>query len=198
MWDEHYTRSGYLYGIEPNDFLSQKSDILSGPVLSLAEGEGRNAVFLANLGLEVLGVDASEVGLRKAQELASKKGLRIETEIADLSVYEPKENFYGSVVSIYAHLPSKIRKNLYPLVEQSLKLGDVFLLEAYSERQIHRDTGGPKDIDQLLTCAELEQRFSNCDIILSQEIEREVIEGEFHTGLASVVQFIAQKNALQN
>jgi SAM-dependent methyltransferase len=193
MWNERYASDEFAYGTEPNSFLVQNAKLLSGPVLSLAEGEGRNAVFLASLGLDVLGVDGSEVGLAKAQRLAASKGLAIRTEVADLTTYEPPENFYGSVISISAHLPSDARKRLYPLVERSLKPGGIILLEAYTKAQLARHTGGPKDPDMLMDRAELEKQFPNCDPILSQEIEREVIEGTFHTGLASVVQFIARK-----
>ena len=195
MWNERYSSDDFAYGTEPNAFLVENAKILTGPVLSLAEGEGRNAVFLASLGLEVLGVDGSEAGLAKAQMLAASRGLTIRTEVADLATYEPPENFYGSVVSISAHLPGAVRKRLYPLVERSLKPGGIILLEAYAKAQIARDTGGPKDLDMLMASEDLEKEFPNCEPILSREIEREVVEGKFHTGLASVVQFIARKKA---
>lgn len=195
MWNERYASDEFVYGTEPNAFLAQNAKILTGPVLSLAEGEGRNAVFLASLGLDVLGVDASEVGLAKAHKLAASRGVTIRTKVVDLADYEPPENSFGSVVSISAHLPSAIRQRLYPLVERSLKPGGIMLLEAYSKAQLTRDTGGPKDLDLLMTCADLEKEFPNCAPLLSREIEREVVEGKFHTGLASVVQFIARKRA---
>ncbi len=193
MWNQRYSSEEFAYGTEPNTFLVENAKLLTGPVLSLAEGEGRNAVFLASLGLDVLGVDGSEVGLEKAQKLAASKGVEIKTEIADLATYEPPANFYGSVVSISAHLPSDVRRRLYPSVEQSLKLGGIILLEAYSKSQLSRDTGGPKDPDMLMTAVDIVKEFPNCEVILCHEIEREVVEGEFHTGLASVVQFIGRK-----
>jgi len=194
MWNERYGSNEFAYGTEPNSFLVENAKLLTGPVLSLAEGEGRNAVFLASLGLEVLGVDGSEVGLAKAQQLAELKGVSITTEVADLATYEPPANCYGSVVSISAHLPPDVRRRLYLLVEQSLKPGGIILLEAYSKSQLSRNTGGPKDPDMLMTAEDLVKEFPNCEVVLCQEIEREVVEGEFHTGLASVVQFIGRKN----
>ena len=193
MWNERYAGSEFAYGTEPNSFLVQNASLLTSPVLSLAEGEGRNAVFLASLGLDVLGVDASEVGLAKAEKLATSRGLTIRTEVADLASYEPPENHYGSVISISAHLSSDSRNRLYPLIERSLKSGGVILLESYAKSQLSRNTGGPKDPDLLMDLSDLEQQFPNCERILAQEIEREVIEGKFHTGLACVVQFIARK-----
>jgi len=194
MWNERYGSNEFAYGTEPNSFLVENAKLLTGPVLSLAEGEGRNAVFLASLGLDVLGVDGSEVGLAKAHKLAESRGVSIRTEVADLATYAPPANSYGSVVSISAHLPSNVRRRLYLLVEQSLKPEGIILLEAYSKSQLSRNTGGPKDPDMLMTGADIEKEFPNCEVVLCQEIEREVVEGEFHTGLASVVQFIGRKN----
>ncbi|MEO0988066.1 MAG: class I SAM-dependent methyltransferase [Cyanobacteria bacterium J06639_14] len=182
FWNERYITEKYLYGKEANTFLAENVDLLSGPVLSLSEGEGRNAVFMASQGLSVLGVDCSKVGLEKAQLLAKSKGVAIATEVADLAHYQPKEQHYGSVISISAHLPSRIRRRLYPLVEAALKPNGIVLLEAYSENQLLKDTGGPKDIDMLMSVAKLRQEFPNLKPILAQEIEREVCEGEGHTG----------------
>lgn len=195
FWNERYITEKYLYGREANTFLAENVDLLSGPVLSLSEGEGRNAVFMASQGLNVLGVDCSKIGLEKAQSLAKSKGVAIQTKVADLAHYQPKEHHYGSVVSISAHLPSRIRLRLYPLVEAALKPGGIVLLEAYSENQLVKDTGGPKDIDMLMSVAKLRQEFPTLTPMLAQEIEREVCEGDGHTGIASVVQFIARKEA---
>lgn len=193
FWNERYARDGYLYGTEPNSFLVEYSELLTSPVLSLSEGEGRNAVYLALRGLKVHAVDVSEVGLAKAQALAKLKGVEIQTETTDLANFKPQKNFYGSVISISAHLPSAIRNKLYPLIEQCLKPNGILLLEAYSESQLARNTGGPKDADMLMTVEKLKREFPNLEPILMRELEREISEGEGHTGLASVVQFIARK-----
>lgn len=194
MWNERYAGADFAYGTAPNSFLEANAAVLCGPVLSLGEGEGRNAVFLASKGLDVLCVDASDVGLAKAQGLAASRGVAVRIEVADLTTYEPIAGTYGSVISIFAHLPSHVRQRLYPLVEQSLKPGGIVLLEAYAKAQLTRNTGGPKDSDMLMTINDVQTAFPNCEVILCQEIEREVIEGEYHSGLASVVQFIAKKS----
>jgi len=193
MWDERYANAEYVYGTEPNSFLVEHAHRLSGPVLSLAEGEGRNAVFLAGMGLKVLGVDSSAVGLRKAHALASTRQLEIETEVADLAHFTPVPAHYGAVVSIFAHLPGTLRQRLYPLIEQSLVPGGFVLLEAYSEEQLAYTTGGPKDADMLMSVAKIEQHFPELEPILLRQIVREVCEGSYHTGRASVVQFIGRK-----
>ena len=105
MWNERYAVDEYFYGTEPNVLLAEHSGMLSGPVLSLAERGGRNGVFLASLGLQVHGVDGSDVGLTKAQALARSKGVEIETEIADLGMFEPEENHYRSVIPILPTCP---------------------------------------------------------------------------------------------
>lgn len=193
MWDERYADKDYVYGTEPNAFLAEHVGLLKGPVLSLAEGEGRNAVFMAGRGLDVLGVDGSAVGLEKAQNLARNRGVALRTEQVDLATYEPPVQAFGAVVSIFAHLPSPLRKRLHELVEQSLVPGGIFLLEGYSKNQIHRDTGGPGNLEMLLAREDIEREFPGCEVLLSQEIEREVVEGKAHNGMASVVQFIARK-----
>jgi SAM-dependent methyltransferase len=193
MWNERYSADEYIFGTEPNSFLAEHAHLLRGPVLSLAEGEGRNAVFLASLGLEVHGVDQSEVGLAKAEALARSRNVVIRTEVADLGTFEPSQESYGSVVSISAHLPGSVRQRLYPLIERCLRPGGLIILEAYSEAQLARDTGGPKDPDMLMTPAKLKSEFPNFEPILLHELEREVREGAAHSGMASVVQFIARK-----
>lgn len=193
FWNERYAGDTYIYGTEPNSFLAEHCGLLAGPVLSLSEGEGRNAVFLASRGLDVLAVDISPVALEKAKKLAESRGVKIKTVVADLAAFQPGENRYGSVVSIFAHLPSAVRNKLYPLIERSLKPGGTLILEAYSEDQLSRDTGGPKDADMLMTADKLRREFPNLEPVLLREIEREVSEGKGHTGMGSVVQFIARK-----
>ncbi len=194
-WNVRYSDNEFIYGTEPNAFLVEHSAKLLGPVLSLAEGEGRNAVFLAALGLQVHCVDGSAVGLAKARRLADSKGVEIQTEVADLAAYQPATNRYKSVISISAHLPTNIRNRLYPLIERCLLPNGILVLEAYSENQLCRNTGGPKDVDMLMTVPKIEREFPNLEPLILHEIEREVCEGKHHTGLASVVQFIARKPA---
>ncbi|MDF3130881.1 class I SAM-dependent methyltransferase [Kiritimatiellaeota bacterium B1221] len=194
MWNERYDSEEYAYGTEPNGFLKENASYLEGPVLSIAEGEGRNAVFLASLGLNVLGVDGSEVGLKKAQMLAQSKGIDVETEVADLEHFSPGEGFYGSVVSISAHLPSRIRHQLYPRLERALKPGGILLLEAYAEAQLRFETGGPQELDLLMSVEKIQTEFPNLEVVALRQVEREVIEGAYHTGLSAVVQFIGRKS----
>ena len=191
MWDDRYSQSDYIYGTEPNDFLrTAASQIPNGPVLSLGEGEGRNAVYLAELGHEVVAVDQSRVGLAKAKRLAAARGTQVETICGDLSHYQIQPGFWSGIVSIFCHLPSHVRKNLYASVDKGLRPGGVFVLEAYTPQQLGRGTGGPQDPDMLVSLSELTEGLAGLRFIHACEIDREVREGSYHTGSAWVVQVI--------
>jgi SAM-dependent methyltransferase len=193
FWNSRYANPDYVYGAEPNTFLAEHADLLEGPGLSLSEGEGRNAVFLASRGLDMLGVDISPIGLEKARKLAASRGVSIRTAVADLATYEPEPDHYGTVISISAHLPFSIRRRLYPLIERALKPGGLVLLESYSMKQLSRDTGGPKDQDLLMTPDKIQREFPGLEPVLLREVDREVSEGTYHTGMASVLQFIGRR-----
>src|SRR5688500_582574 len=148
MWDERYSQPAFAYGIEPNEFLvAAAGRIPAGPVLSLGEGEGRNATYLAGLGHKVVAVDQSAVGLAKARRLAADRGLTIETVCVDLQDYFIQPGAWGGIVSIFCHLPRRIRVPLYSAAVRGLRPGGIFVLEAYTPKQIGRGTGGPEDPD---------------------------------------------------
>jgi len=195
MWDERYSADDYAYGTKPNDFLRSVVDkIPSGRVLCLAEGEGRNSVFLAEQGYDVVAVDSSSVGLTKAKKLASSRGVTITTECKDLTEYTiPKESFDG-IVSIFCHLPPTVRKSLHQKVVDGLKPGGVMILEAYTPEQLIYKTGGPPVEEMTMTLSGLKQELSGLKFIHEKELIREVVEGKFHTGTGAVVQVIAAKS----
>ncbi|MEI7816525.1 MAG: class I SAM-dependent methyltransferase [Desulfuromonadales bacterium] len=193
-WNERYSEPGFAYGTAPNDFLvSVAAEIPLGKILSLAEGEGRNAVYLASLGCQVTGVDGSDVGLRKAEELAKERGVVISTIHEDLSLFEIKTESWDGIISCYCHLPSAIRIPLYQRVVSGLKPGGVFVLEAFSKEQLAYGTGGPQSIDMLMSLEELQRELAGLEFVHAVQIERNVREGSGHTGLASVVQVMGIK-----
>ncbi|MCB9856554.1 MAG: class I SAM-dependent methyltransferase [Phycisphaerales bacterium] len=194
MWDERYSVDEYVYGTEPNDFLAKHVAALpKGRILSLAEGEGRNAVFLAKQGYDVTALDGSDVGLAKARNLAELHGVRIETLHTDLGDFDPGVEQWDGIVSIFAHLPGDIRKPLYRRIAASLRRGGVFLLEAYTPDQVGRGTGGPSTTDYLMTREKLTSELTGMTFTHLEELERDVIEGVFHSGRAAVVQAIAER-----
>ena len=191
MWDERYSQPGFAYGTEPNEFLvTAAGRIPAGPVLTLGEGEGRNAAYLAGLGHRVVAVDQSEVGLTKARRLAADRGLTVETACADLAAYPIEPGAWAGVVSIFCHLPRRVRVPLYAAIVRGLRPGGVLVLEAYTPNQLGRGTGGPQDPDMLVSLAGLREELAGLDFVHARELDREVREGAYHTGVASVVQVV--------
>lgn len=193
MWDERYAGSEFAYGSEPNDFLVEQAGALVDPVLCLAEGEGRNAVWLAGRGLAVTGVDQSPVGLEKARRLASSRGVSIDTVVSDLAHYDLGVARWGSIISIWAHLPPDLRRRVHQACVKALVPGGVFLLEAYTPDQIPLSTGGPKEPALCMTRAALAEELAGLELVVAREVRREIHEGKFHQGMSATVQILAQK-----
>ncbi len=194
MWDERYTADHYIYGTQPNTFLEQNfTQIPKGKVLCLADGEGRNSVFLAKQGYSVTAVDASAVGIEKAKKLARKNSVNIDYIHADLADYEPGQQQWDGIVSIFCHLPPHIRVPLHQKIASALKASGVLLLEAYTPEQLEFGTGGPPTADLTMTANSLTQELDGLNFSLLKELKRDVVEGSHHTGLGAVVQAIASK-----
>lgn len=194
MWDERYSAEEYAYGKAPNQFLAEHfAAIPKGKVLSLAEGEGRNAVFLAQQGYAVTAVDASRVGLQKAQKLADEQGVSLELIHADLAEFDLGNEQWDGIVSIFCPLPSALRQQLHQKVVAALKPGGVYLIEAYTPEQLKHGTGGGKSADTMTTQADLMCELQGLHFQHLLELERDVVEGIYHTGLGAVVQALALK-----
>lgn len=199
MWDERYSQEGYAYGTQANDFLKEVAHhIPKGRVLCIAEGEGRNAVYLAQMGYAVTAVDLSAVGLHKAQALAKANGVSIETVQADLSTYDFGVEQWAGVVSIFCPLPSAIRPSIHHQIAQSLQPGGVFVLEAYRPEQLNYGTGGGKSADTMVQPEEIQHDLEGLQFKHLKTLEREVLEGQYHTGLGAVVQAVAFKAQLSD
>jgi SAM-dependent methyltransferase len=194
FWNERYAVTGHVYGEAPNAFVAEVApQIPAGPVLCLAEGEGRNAVHLAALGHRVTAVDQSEVGLAKARRLAGARGVKIETVVADLANFSIAAGTWAGIVATFAHLPPPLRRRVHRDVVAGLQPGGVFVLEAYTPAQLAFGTGGPKDPERFMTLAALREELSGLQLVIARELEREVTEGAGHTGQGAVVQILARR-----
>jgi len=202
MWNERYNESGFAYGTDPNDFLKAEycripkstNGQKGGRVLCVAEGEGRNAVFLAQQGYEVTAVDQSSVGLQKAEQLAKKNGVKITTIVADLADFDPGKETWDGIVSIAAHVPPVLRKKLHAQLVDALKVNGIFILEAYTARHLELDgIGGPSQKEMLMSLDELKMELKGLDFIVGAEVERVMSEGKYHNGESGVVQVVASK-----
>jgi SAM-dependent methyltransferase len=195
FWNERYGNTDFAYGLEPNDFLVFASQHLprNSKILTIGEGEGRNALFLAKAGHDVIAVDQSDVGMTKAKKIAQQAGLNVETIAADLTDFDIGKNQYDVIISIFCHLPSVLRKTVQLRIRGGLRQGGLFITEAYSPEQLQNNTGGPKDLDMLVSLDELTHDFEDFELLHSNTGPREVNEGEFHHGKAIVTQYIGKK-----
>jgi SAM-dependent methyltransferase len=193
-WNERYGDETFAYGTEPNDFLVDVSErIPRGDVLCLCEGEGRNAVYLAGLGCRVTGVDASEVGLDKAQRLATERGVSIKTICSDLGGFHIQPQSWDAIVSIFCHVPPALRHRVHRECVAGLRPGGLLVLEAYTPRQLEHGTGGPPVAELTMQLADLRRELEGLDIELAEEKDRDVIEGQYHHGRGAVVQIVGIK-----
>jgi SAM-dependent methyltransferase len=194
-WDERYAREDYYYGTEPNDFLREQSALIppGGRVLCLAEGEGRNAVFLAKQGFRVFAVDGSKVGLEKAKKLAQKSGVTIEAEVCDLADYRFEADAFDAVISIWCHLPPALRTRVHAGSIRALKRGGVLILEAYRPKQLEYKTGGPPVAELMMSEHSIREEMKGLRVLTLVERDREIHEGPGHDGMSAVVQFVGRK-----
>ena len=195
MWDERYRTPEYIFGDQPCQWLIMNQHRLpqSGQALAIGDGEGRNGVFLAELGLEVTSVDLSEVGLSKARDLATKRGVSIQTVKADLEYFEIEAESQDLIVSIYCHLPDAIRKLVHGRAETALKPGGLFILEAFHHSQLKHQSGGPKTTDLLYDLDALINDFQTLQILEAFDGLCYLDEGTRHSGLGHIVRLVLQK-----
>jgi SAM-dependent methyltransferase len=195
MWNQRYSKEEYVYGVTPNDFLKQNAHLMpKGRVLCVADGEGRNSVYLTEQGWEVTAVDISEAGVAKGRALAESRNVAVDAQVADIMDFDLGIECWSGVVSIFAHMPKTVRRDLHKCLIDALSPGGIFILEAYTPDQIGRGTGGPGNAEMMMTAADLQRELAPLEIIHSLETVREIVEGPGHTGMGAVVQVIARKN----
>lgn len=197
MWEGRYgSDEEFVYGTEPNDFLAAAvTGLPAGDVLCLADGEGRNGVYLSALGHAVTSVDLAKSGMAKASRLAARRDVELTTVVADLAEFDLGESRWDLIVSIFAHTPSPIRAKVHAHVASALRPHGVFILEAYTPDQVGRGTGGPPVPEMTMTLDGLRQELTDMTIETGREVVRPVLEGSLHTGDGAVVQVIATRTA---
>jgi SAM-dependent methyltransferase len=192
FWNTRYKEAEFAYGTEPNDFLKSKIQVCkpNSKILCLAEGEGRNAVFLAEHNHDVTAVDYSEEGLNKLKLLAKQRNLDIETICIDLNHYKIEENKWDAIICIFGHFPEPLRQTVFKQVYKGLNKGGVFLMEAYHKDQLNYKTGGPQVAELLYSAEELEHDFSEFENISIETSIKEIEEGKYHKGTSAVIQVL--------
>lgn len=195
-WDQKFAAEGYLFGEGPNAFLARQAERLKpyGNALAIADGEGRNGVWLAQQGLDVTSMDASSVGLAKAEALAASRGVTITTQLVDIAAYPWPEDGFDVVVGIFFQFaPPALRDAIFAGMIKALRPGGLLLVEGYTPRQLHHGTGGPKELDHLYTADLLREKFAALEIVELVEYEAELAEGARHVGMSALVDLVAKK-----
>ncbi|MBV2351835.1 class I SAM-dependent methyltransferase [Synechococcus sp. HK05] len=190
FWDSRYAEADWAYGCEPNDFLREQAQQLqAGEALCLAEGQGRNAVYLASLGHRVTAQDLSPVGLERAEQLAHQRGVTIECLCCDLNDLQLEAESTDLVVAIWMHLPADVHAKAL----RALRPGGHLILEAYTPRQLPLGTGGPPTAELLIEPDQVRTEWQGLDWLVLREQERWIEEGPYHRGQSAVVQAVGRK-----
>jgi SAM-dependent methyltransferase len=195
FWDAKYAGAEYFYGTEANAWLRAQAERLAAGMsaLAIADGEGRNGVWLAERGLTVTAVDVSPRALAKAAALARERGVAVELVEADLRSWAWPEARYDVAVAIFAHFPPEPRREIHRRVLRALRPGGLVILEAYSPYQRIYQTGGPADLDLLYTAYRLQQDFAGAEILHLEETLTELAEGSGHRGTSAVTRLLARR-----
>ncbi len=196
MWDERFAQEGYLFGTEPNEFLVTQQHLLKPGMscLAVADGEGRNGVWLAQQGLQVLSVEASAVALAKAQKLAQQRGVTVTFEQADLAEWQWGESRFDVVAAIFIQFaPPALREQMFAGIKRSLKPGGLLLLQGYTPRQLEYKTGGPPHAENMYTETLLRNAFGDMEILHLREHDDHISEGTGHSGMSALIDMVARK-----
>ena len=200
MWNAKFGQKEYAYGTQPNDYLKERLGTLpAGSILFPAEGEGRNAVYAAQLGWKVSAFDISEEGQKKALKLAKKKQVSIDYEIGELANLGYKPEQFDAIALIYAHFPPNIRSDYHKLLHTYLKKGGTIIFEAFSKAHLdykkkNPNVGGPGNLDYLFSMEELQSDFSDYEILELKQTTVQLNEGDGHVGTGSVIRFLGKKH----
>jgi len=194
-WETRYRPPDYLFGREPNAFLKNQAHRLrvGQTALSVADGEGRNGVWLAEQGLDVLTVDFSATALAKAQALARERGVRIASEVADLNSWRWPKATFDVIAAIFIHFAGAERDMFFANLKAALKPGGLLLMESYRPAQLNYRTGGPPDAERMYTRDLLKAAFNDFAEVDIREYDSVVSEGTAHVGMSALIDLVGKK-----
>jgi SAM-dependent methyltransferase len=195
-WNERFSAPGYHFGKAPNAFLESQAHLLrrGQTALSIADGEGRNGVFLAEQGLDVLSIDFSPPALAKARELAASRGVALATEQADVLNWTWPVARFDVIAAIFIQFAgAEERPRIFSGIRQALRPGGLLLMQGYRPEQLAYATGGPKQVGNLYTRALLEEAFSDFASLDIREHDDVIREGDAHCGMSALIDLVARK-----
>ncbi len=196
FWDERYSTDAYIFGTAPNVFLASQAALIRPGMraLAIADGEGRNGVWLAGQGVQVHAVDVSPVALEKARKLAAERGVTLDFELADVLGWNWPQAAYDLVVAIFIQFaPPPERERIIEGIRRSLKPGGLLILQGYTPKQIEFATGGPPHAANMYTAGLLRDWFGDWDILHLHEHESFISEGSHHHGMSALIDLVARK-----
>jgi SAM-dependent methyltransferase len=195
-WQSRFAASGYLFGTAPSAFLKSQALLLrkGERALAIADGEGRNGVFLAELGLDVLSVDFSPLAQEKVRKLAAERGVTLRTEQADIETWTWPEAEFDVVAAIFFQFSAPPeRAKIFAGIKRTLKPGGLLLQQGYGLKQLDYKTGGPSDVARLYTRELLEEAFGDFAALDIREYECVLEEGEHHVGMSALIDLVGRK-----
>jgi ubiquinone/menaquinone biosynthesis C-methylase UbiE len=195
-WNQRFAGEDYVFGREPNEYLRAQTPLLAprGRALCVADGEGRNSVWLARQGMQVQAFDISEVGVSKARKLAADTGVSIEFTVSDCDHWPWSEASHDAVVAVFVQFADPaMRERLFAHMVRALKAGGVLVLQGYTPMQLEYKTGGPRELSHLYTAELLREAFKALQIIELVEYEAELKEGARHAGRSALIGLVARK-----
>jgi cyclopropane fatty-acyl-phospholipid synthase-like methyltransferase len=195
-WQTRFGTADYIFGKEPNAFLKAQASRLpaSGTALSIADGEGRNGVWLAEQGLDVLAVDFSPVALEKSRALAAERGMRLRTEAADVTSWRWPEAAFDVVVAIFVQVVFPAERTVFfKNLKRALKPGGLLIMQGYRTEQLTFRTGGPPEAERLYTRALLQEAFGDMAQLDIREHDSTISEGTAHVGMSALIDLVAKK-----
>lgn len=196
-WNERYSEAEYIFGTAPNAFLAGRAGLFKPGqrALCVADGEGRNSVWLAEQGLEVVAFDFSPVAVEKARRLAASRGVQVRYELAAVYDWRWPLAAFDVVAAIFVQFADPpMRAYLFERMIAALKPGGLVLVEGYTPGQLKYGTGGPKQVDQLYTEELLRQAFGSLEIVELKAYEAELDEGIRHRGMSAVIDLVARRS----
>ena len=197
FWNERFNKDEFIFGKEPNEYLVEQTSKHLKPaskVLCIADGEGRNGVWLAKQGMQVVGFDASDIALAKAKQFARDNQVEIEYSFSDTDSFDWQKNTYDAVVGIFIQFADPImRKRIFEQTYETLKPGGIFILQGYTPKQLEYKTGGPSLIEHLYTEELIRDLAKNFEILDLCCYEKELNEGARHAGMSALLGLVAKK-----
>lgn len=195
QWDNHFSDESFVYGERENAFIHDMSERIPerSKIGCFAEGEGRNAVYLAKLGHEVTTFDQSTVGLEKTEKLAGKNNVTVDTVAMDLTKETVESEQFEAAIMVFGHVPKKDQKFLIKNMVDAVKPGGHVMFEVYSEAQLSYQTGGPPSREMLYNPADILEWIKDYTCLHFYYGEAMRNEGKRHTGLGHVIQVMIKK-----